>query len=41
MGSLFDWSEKQINAAFSYIKTHWAEVEADYEIVLKEAEKLG
>ncbi|MEE3717592.1 DUF433 domain-containing protein [Tumidithrix elongata RA019] len=38
--SLFDLTDAQINGALSYIETHRAEVEAEYEIVLKEAEEL-
>ncbi|MEW6499453.1 MAG: DUF433 domain-containing protein [Cyanobacteriota bacterium] len=40
IASLFDLSEEQINAALSYIETHRAEVEAEYQQVLKEAEEL-
>jgi uncharacterized protein (DUF433 family) len=38
--SLFDLTEDQINAALSYIDTHWTEVEAEYQVVLKETEEL-
>ncbi|MEG4282825.1 DUF433 domain-containing protein [Microcoleus sp. A006_D1] len=38
--SLFDLTEEQINAALSYIDTHWAEVDAEYQVVLKETEEL-
>lgn len=38
--SLFDLTEEQIDAALSYIERHWAEVEAEYQVVLKEAEEL-
>ena len=38
--SLFDLTQEQINVALSYIETHRAEVEAEYEQVLKEAEEL-
>jgi uncharacterized protein (DUF433 family) len=38
--SLFDLSEEQINAAFAYIYTNRAEVEAEYQLVLKQAEEL-
>ncbi|MFM7717291.1 MAG: DUF433 domain-containing protein [Microcystis sp.] len=37
---LFDLTEKQINTAMTYIEVHRAEVEAEYQQVLKEAEKL-
>ncbi|MDX2239685.1 MAG: DUF433 domain-containing protein [Leptolyngbyaceae cyanobacterium bins.302] len=37
---LFNLSEDQINAALAYIKTNRAEVEAEYQIVLKESEEL-
>lgn len=40
IGSLFDLTEEQIDAALSYIEGHRAEVEAEYEVVLKEAEEL-
>lgn len=33
-------TEDQINAALSYIDTNWAEVEAEYQVVLKETEEL-
>jgi uncharacterized protein (DUF433 family) len=38
--SLFDLTEEQIDAALSYIETHRTEVEAEYQVVLKEAEEL-
>jgi uncharacterized protein (DUF433 family) len=37
---LFNLTEKQINAALFYIETNRTEVEAEYQIVLKEAEEL-
>ncbi|WP_373527494.1 DUF433 domain-containing protein [Nostoc sp.] len=37
---LFDLTEEQINAALAYIKTNRAEVEAEYQQILKEAEEL-
>lgn len=37
---LFNLSDDQINAALAYIDNHRAEVEAEYQIVLKEAEEL-
>jgi uncharacterized protein (DUF433 family) len=37
--SLFDLTEDQINAALSYIKTNRPEVEAEYQLVLKQAEE--
>ncbi|WP_448572361.1 DUF433 domain-containing protein [Trichothermofontia sp.] len=38
--ALFNLTEDQINAALAYIKTNRAEVEAEYQIVLKESEEL-
>ncbi|GFE68331.1 DUF433 domain-containing protein [Chroococcus sp. FPU101] len=38
--SLFDLTEEQINGALSYIETYRTQVEAEYQIVLKEAEEL-
>jgi uncharacterized protein (DUF433 family) len=37
---LFNLTEDQINAALAYIQTNRAEVEAEYQIVLKESEEL-
>ncbi|TAE03807.1 MAG: DUF433 domain-containing protein [Microcoleus anatoxicus] len=37
---LFNLTDEQINAAVAYIETNRAEVQAEYEIVLKEAEEL-
>ncbi len=37
---LFDLTEDQINAALTYIDVHRAEVEAEYQQVLEEAEEL-
>jgi uncharacterized protein (DUF433 family) len=37
---LFNLTDEQINAALAYIETNRAEVEAEYQIVLKEAEEL-
>jgi uncharacterized protein (DUF433 family) len=37
---LFNLTNEQINAALAYIETHRAEVEAEYQVVLKEAEDL-
>jgi uncharacterized protein (DUF433 family) len=37
---LFDLTEEQINAALAYIEENCATVEAEYQIVLKEAEEL-
>jgi uncharacterized protein (DUF433 family) len=37
---LFDLTEEQINAALAYIETNRADVEAEYQIVLKSAEEL-
>lgn len=38
--SLFDLTEEQINMALSYIETHHTEVEAEYRLVLNQAEEL-
>jgi uncharacterized protein (DUF433 family) len=38
--SLFDLTEEQINAAISYIEAHRTEVEAEYQLVLNQAEEL-
>lgn len=37
---LFDLTKEQINAALAYIETNRAEVEAEYQQVLKESEEL-
>ncbi len=37
---LFNLTDEQIGAALDYIETNRAEVEAEYQIVLKEAEEL-
>ncbi len=37
---LFELTEEQINAALAYIETNRAEVQAEYQQVLKEAEEL-
>lgn len=37
---LFNLTNEQINAALTYIEENRAEVEAEYQIVLKEAEEL-
>lgn len=37
---LFDLTQEQINAALAYIEANRAEVEAEYQMVLKEAEEL-
>jgi len=37
--SLFDLTEEQINAALSYIEANRVEVEAEYQVVLKQAEE--
>lgn len=37
---LFNLTDEQMNAALSYIETNRAEVEAEYQIVLQEAEEL-
>jgi uncharacterized protein (DUF433 family) len=38
--NLFNLTDVQINAALDYIQTHRVEVDAEYQIVLKEAEEL-
>ncbi|NJK73133.1 MAG: DUF433 domain-containing protein [Richelia sp. CSU_2_1] len=38
--SLFNLTDEQINAALTYIEINRAQVEAEYQIVLKEAEEL-
>ncbi len=38
--SLFDLSEAQIDAALAYIEAHRAEVAAEYQLVLQQAEAL-
>jgi len=37
---LFNLTDEQMSAALSYIEAHRAEVDAEYQIVLKEAEEL-
>ncbi|WGV25222.1 DUF433 domain-containing protein [Halotia branconii] len=37
---LFELTDEQINVALSYIETNRAEVEAEYQQILKEAEEL-
>ncbi|MBD2530838.1 hypothetical protein H6G97_15130 [Nostoc flagelliforme FACHB-838] len=37
---MLNLTDEQINAALSYIETHRQEVEAEYQLVLKEAEEL-
>jgi uncharacterized protein (DUF433 family) len=37
---LFDLTEAQINSALAYIEANRADVEAEYQMVLKEAEEL-
>lgn len=37
---LFDLTEEQINAALAYIEANLTDVEAEYQMVLKEAEEL-
>jgi hypothetical protein len=36
---LFDLTEEQINAALSYIEINYPEVEAEYQLILKQAEE--
>ncbi len=38
--TILDLTDDQVNAALSYIEVHCAEVEAEYQQVLKEAESL-
>lgn len=37
---LFNLTDEQMDAALTYIKAHHVEVEAEYQIVLKEAEEI-
>ena len=37
---LFNLTDEQINAALTYIEANRAEVEAEYQVVLREAEEL-
>jgi len=37
--ALFDLTEEQINAALFYIETNYSEVEAEYQLVLKQSEE--
>lgn len=37
---LFNLTDEQINAALAYIETNRAEVEAEYQMILKEAKEL-
>lgn len=37
--SLFDLTDEQLNVALSYIETNRAEVETEYQVVLKQAEE--
>jgi uncharacterized protein (DUF433 family) len=37
---LFDLTEDQINAALSYIEANLAEIEAEYQLVLREAKEI-
>jgi hypothetical protein len=38
--AMLDLTDEQISAALSYIQSHPREVEAEYQLVLKEAEEL-
>lgn len=38
IGGLFELTKEQINAALAYIEANRADVEAEYQMVLKEAE---
>lgn len=38
--AMLNLTDEQINASLSYIETHRQEVEAEYQLVLKEAEEL-
>jgi uncharacterized protein (DUF433 family) len=38
--AMLNLTEEQVNAALSYIDRHYAEVEAEYQLVLKNAEEL-
>ena len=39
IGSLFELTDEQINIALSYIEANRAEVEAEYQVVLKQAQE--
>lgn len=38
--AMLSLTDEQVNAALSYIESHRTEVEAEYQVVLKEAEEL-
>lgn len=38
--AMLSLTDEQVNSALSYIDTHRAEVEAEYQVVLKDAEEL-
>jgi uncharacterized protein (DUF433 family) len=38
--AMLDLTDEQVSAALSYVEAHRAEVEAEYQLVLKEAEEL-
>lgn len=38
--AMLDLTDEQVSAALSYIEAHHTEVEAEYQLVLKEAEEL-
>ena len=40
ISAMLSLTDDQLNAALSYIETHRREVEAEYQLVLKEAEEL-
>lgn len=40
IGAMLSLTEEQVNSALSYIDTHRTEVEAEYQVVLKESEEL-
>jgi uncharacterized protein (DUF433 family) len=38
--AMLSLTDEQVNAALSYIAAHWAEIEAEYQLVLQETENL-
>ncbi len=38
--AMLNLTEEQVNAALAYIDSHYAEVETEYQLVLKDAEEL-
>lgn len=40
IGAMLNLTHEQVNAVVSYIEANWAEVEAEYQIVLKQASEI-